>query len=163
MEYLIKRDKHRSCHSFKLFYDCKRMTKLVTFTDSCIYKFGDVDDLDINKLFGFSFGYHQTDSVRFGWHPTTYNKIEIFAYIYSNTKRIIQSIGEIDLNKEYKFEILLYNDSMYQFIILENERILFDKIVNRGETKHKIGYQLYPYFGGNRTAPHDIKIILKET
>jgi len=140
------------------------ITKQFKFTDSTLYRFDDEDQHDVNKLFGFSFGMHHNDSVRFGWRPSTQPyRMEIVGYEYLNKLRIPTiPICDIQLNKWYKYELKY---------IAETEQIEYT-VSNENEThstihpitlKHNwnFGYKLYLYFGGNKKAPHDIIIYKK--
>ncbi len=133
----------------------------VRFDSSAIYNLGDADQADVNKLFGFSDcnSSHQDNSARFGWAwNIVENKIDIYAYVYKDSQRIIKEIQAIDIGKNYILELRLVQDN-YEFII-NGESITR---VQRGNTCERgLYYLLYPYFGGNRTAPHDIRIHIEE-
>jgi len=76
------------------------ITRYFKFTETAIYRFYDEDQHDVNKLFGFSFGMHHNNSVRFGWRPTEdLTKIEIVGYEYVNKLRVPTiPICDIELN-----------------------------------------------------------------
>lgn len=138
------------------------ITRYFKFTESAIYLFDDEDQHDVNKLFGFSFGYHHHNSVRFGWRPNeTLDKIEIVGYEYIDKLRVPTiPICDVELNKWYKYE-LKYKGGMFGQI----EYSVTDGI-EQHTTVHPItirkdftlGYRLYLYFGGNKKAPHNILI-----
>jgi hypothetical protein len=143
------------------------ITKQVTFNKSAIYQFHDEDQYDINKLFGLSYGMHHTNSTRFGWRSLgVYSSmIEIVAYCYVDGKRVEEDgtnlyIGMVDINKPYTFHITV-TDEDYNFSIIDFTGDDF-KVVGSKTITHngipKLGYHLYPYFGGNRAAPHNITI-----
>lgn len=137
------------------------LSKIIKFNESAIYNFEDIDQHDINKLYGFSIGYHHKNSIRFGWRPNkTLNKIEIVGYEYINGLRVPEiPICEVELNEWYLFDIEYFPETKSIVYTVENNS-------NKFSTEHpiklkrklNIGYHLYLYFGGNRTAPHDIKI-----
>jgi hypothetical protein len=66
-------------------------------------------------------------------------------------------IGDYPINSEWRCEIQVKN-SQYSFSVNGNSISL----PRTSSTPSAIGYQLYPYFGGDETAPHDIKIKIKE-
>jgi hypothetical protein len=131
------------------------------FSNSAIYQFSDADQLDVNKLYGFSIGFHHVNSFRFGWRPNKdLTKIEIVGYEYHNKIRIPTiSICEVELNKWYKYEITyIPSTNEIQYVVMDSENIITKR--SSIELKHKLswGYKLYLYFGGNKKAPHDIII-----
>ena len=155
--FTIKKDKHRSGLYFAPYLQERYFHWQVSFDPSCIYSFNDVDDYDINKLCGVSFGYHHNNSVRYGWRAVG-NKIELSAYIYENKERIMESIGLVDTNKFYNIKLFILDDK-YVFKIYDNGTLLYTKEVATSK-KLRLGYHLFPYFGGNRTAPHAMCIVL---
>jgi hypothetical protein len=120
-----------------------------------LYHFGDVDDLDINKLFGRSFGLHHKNSVRFGWRIDG-NKIAIYSYSYVNGQRISNMITKCSVEKEYKFTMTTKDKLTILEVDCDSYKIRYG--VETGGSN--FGYKLYPYFGGNKTAPHDLTIYL---
>ncbi len=133
----------------------------VRFDSSAVYNIGDADQADVNKLFGFSDcnSLHQSNSARFGW---TYNRVDkvldVSAYVYKDSQRIIKHISTVEIGKTYIFELRL-DGNHYEFSI--NGATITR--VQRGNTcETGLYYLLYPYFGGNQTAPHDIRIYIEE-
>lgn len=138
------------------------ITKYFKFTETAIYHFYDDDQHDVNKLFGFSFGWHHKNSVRFGWRPTDdLTKIEIVGYEYINKLRVSTiPICDVELNKWYKYE-LKYKGGVFgqiEYHVTDGEKQFgtIHPIVLRN--KFNLGYRLFLYFGGNKKAPHDILI-----
>lgn len=137
-----------------------RKTELIReikFNSSVKYNLYSVDQWDINKLFGISYGYHHHNSVRFGWRwNLKENKLEILAYIYINKKRIQDSLAFIDLHQDYQFKIIK-QEHQYLLSIIDPETS--QTIVHKTYPAGKgcpLGYLLHPYFGGNCSAPHKI-------
>ena len=132
----------------------KKMTSEVIFDQSCKYDLGTADQLDINKLTGFSIGYHHRDSARFGWRYLN-DKIELFSYCYISGQRIYKKICDVNLDQPVKLQIV-DNDNSYLFRVFVNNATYISKVdKNRS---FGIGYKLWPYFGGNCKAPHAINI-----
>ncbi len=131
----------------------------VTFTDSCAYKLESKQDQeDINKLFGFSCGWHHKNSARFGWSFVN-RKIQLWAYYYNNSRRSYTHITSLDFNKPYQLRLTAL-ESCYEFIVdSDYVAVALLKVPRRG--RKTIGYNLWPFFGGNNPAPHDIKINLE--
>jgi len=129
-----------------------------TFDASAIYQTIDkANQADINKLYGVADCRtdHHTNSARFGWRWYN-NQLEIHAYTYLDKVRHSKLVGVVELNKAYTYEIQL-QDNKYKFILDDTTVELPRHCNGKGE-----GYQLYPYFGGDEVAPHDITIRIKE-
>jgi hypothetical protein len=130
----------------------------VLFDSSAIYKTIDpVNQYDINKLYGLADcnTFHQQNSARMGWCWVK-NKLEIHAYGYKNGVRKSEFITAIPIGKPAEMSIEM-QDSTYLFRVN-------DKFVElpRGCNGEGNGYKLYPYFGGDEFAPHDITIKVKD-
>lgn len=159
-KYLIEEGNHRSGFYPNLHFNIKNIKYEVIFTESCLYKFNDVDDYDVNKLFGISFGYHHNNSIRFGWDIED-EEIAIYAYSYKSSKRDIKKIISIPINRKYIFEINVF-DGYYDMKIFNSENNLIGWANIPKVKTTKLCYNLFPYFGGNKVAPHDIKIWMKQ-
>jgi len=116
-----------------------------------------VNQWDTNKLFGFADcnSFHHVHSARFGWRWLD-GKIDIIAYCYVSGERIIEVIGSTQPGIVNNYEIQLL-DSLYRFkfddTVLDIQR---HKPCDLGEY-----YLLFPYFGGDETAPHDVNIYIR--
>jgi len=161
----IKEGKHRANKPrLRLYWNKKRMAYDVLFTNSCLYETKDPkNQKDINKLFGFSFGLHHKNSVRFGWRDNGVGKIDLMAYIYRNGKRINEwdesiYIETVDVNTPYRMEISVGGGN-FMFTVLRDSKIVGATIIKHGKL-FPIGYHLNPYFGGDEKAPHDMDIEL---
>ena len=130
----------------------------VTFDSTAIYTTTDpANQGDINKLYGLSDcgSDHHTNSARFGWRWYR-NKLELHAYTYTNKVRKSAYMGEVTLGKATVCEISL-EGAQYVFRV-DGKTVTLPRACNgTGEG----GYQLYPYFGGNETAPHNISIAIQ--
>lgn len=165
--YLIKTGDHHSNVEGSLPRNGQRVlkTKALEFTarfnKSAAYDLKSNDQQDINKLFGFSDcnSLHQKNSARFGWNYNTRSgEIDIFSYVYKNGKRITEHLGSTTLNETV----------VYKITVSENH-FIFDfkgtslQIERGSQCNIGLYYMLFPYFGGNQTAPHDIRIFIRET
>jgi len=147
----------RKGHSYSI-------SKHYLFTDSAIYHFEDDDQYDVNKLFGFSCGYHHNTSFRFGWRPNKdLTKMEIVGYEYFNgvCTQVIP-VCEVMLNIPYNYT-LTYDGTLNEVIydikgVYPNNVYAYAKRSIVLKHNFNIGYKLYLYFGGNKKAPHDIII-----
>jgi len=170
----------RGKHKYKLLY-CrlpsiypKVIKKSFMFSTSCMYDFKDNDQHDVNKLFGMSLNYfptfkkltpHHNNSVRFGWRPKVdLNLIQIVAYEYLNAqRRPTKIIANVKMEEWYSYNMFVSKDMVF-YTIVEEEKPdnVFTYISNYVLKRDKLlGYELDVYFGGNRTAPHDITLYKK--
>jgi len=154
----------------------KEFNARVYFMDNCKYQL--IDNYDqINKLTGHSYNIfpfydkktkswrpgHHKNSVRFGWRCLDGENIEILAYVYIdgiNKSRKILSVktGEwVHLN-------FRETDGYYVFNALSEDgdgHIV--KFKKNGTKKGFLGLfinKLYPYFGGQMSAPHNMRLEL---
>ncbi len=155
--YTIKQGEHSSNAPVKLL-SSSSVRFMATFDVSAIYETSKKENqADINKLYGMADcrSDHHSNSARFGWRWYNGN-LEIHAYTYLNKARQSKLVGTVDLNKAYTYEIQL-DDNKYVFIF-DGKTVELPRHCNGiGE-----GYQLYPYFGGDEVAPHDITIAIRD-
>jgi len=157
--YVIKAGNHHSEQNQLQVMHRSSMSAVVTFDSSAIYTSVDATNQgDINKLMGFSDcgTDHQQNSARIGWSWSGENLV-LYAYSYFDRKRIIKTLGNFSLNipiacsikaenKYYYFKAGNITDSVSRFCA--------DYEGNR--------YKLFPYFGGDETAPHEVRILITE-
>lgn len=157
IKYTIKKGANKSVFTMDLCSDVLKYD--VLFNESAKYDLNSVDQYDINKLFGFNSCnsiQHHTNSARFGWRWLN-DSLEIHAYIYENEVRYFQKICSVQLNTWNSYSL---EDNYFAYIfILNDNTYIFTKSQNCISNYH---YALYPYFGGNQEAPHDITIYFKE-
>ena len=138
-------------------YDELKFT--VKFDSSAVYQTTiPIDQEDINKLYGFSDNNaeHQQFSARFGWNWAR-GALRLYAYVYNNGERSSREITSIKIGNEYSCSIKVSDD---HYIFSANNVTI--EMSRSSKTSKAIGYKLYPYFGGDETAPHDINIWIKE-
>lgn len=159
MIYTIKKGKHYSTHLPSLHFGIKKMKVSFSFGVSCWYRMIDPDDYAINKLCGFSLGFHHRDSIRCGWHPSEkLGMIDLFFYLYNGGKRIEHQFTTVSTFKGYELTILMGRSSV-SFELHGSGQSAF------GSTafvppRFLPGYQLFPYIGGKKPARVDTFIIL---
>ena len=143
-------------HAFR----ARELSFSAIFDSSAIYRTVDpANQADINKLYGVSDGnsHHQENSARFGWNWNG-KELQVHAYCYAGGVRENKLIGTATIGQSHSYSIRA-EDSRYVFQfdnkIEYMHREVSDSVLN--------GYSLYPYFGGDETAPHDIRVYLKET
>ncbi len=164
--YLIEAGKHESKIVNGMSLDKVRTLKsnrlvfTARFDETAKYDLATQDQHDINKLMGFSEAnsLHQENSARLGWrYNIEYDNIEIFSYIYRDGEMSFNKISEVDLNETIEYQINLFEDE-YEFVV---NGFSFREL---RDIDQQVGvyYRLFPYFGGDEVAPHDINIYIKE-
>ncbi len=154
--YTIKEGKHRSTYAYNT---TKKDTFnwSVIFDSSAIYTTQDsLNQYDINKLIGWSdcSENHMDYSIRFGWRWLN-DSLEIhwFRHQYGNFE--FNKIKSINLCEPHEY-YLYFGDTQYTLCV-DGDCVDLDRTCSNDYKK----YKLYPYFGGQETAPHDIKIKIK--
>ena len=138
-------------------YDEMRFS--VRFDSSAIYKTVlPANQGDINKLYGFSDNnaQHHLYSARFGWRWSN-NALRLFGYIYNNGERSHKEIGTVEIGSLNDCSIKISGNN-YVFS-LNKKQVTMPR---QSTTLKAEGYKLFPYFGGDELAPHEIKIWIKE-
>ena len=186
LRFLIKKGRHypSKLRQFKLLHYPKSeevfsFEEVCNFDKTCLYIFGDEDDGDANKLFGVSLGVwpriknwkfyppHHINSLRFGWKcDWEQQKITIWEYYYQDYKRYSSKyICTIDTNKYYKFYLKFNRDGGILFTVYDRNKdkdwvilMATSNIRKTGLKINRFGWKFFPYFGGNRRAPHSMFI-----
>lgn len=153
--YKIKKGNHNSGIHAAL-VSTKKFNFTAKFDDSGKYSLSNINQFDINKLYGFSdcFSNQHKNSARFGWvWNEKASKMEIHAYTYAKGVRNYKYITSVPINKSHSFSIAVDGKN---YIMTANGVTVR---MERGcSSKIAFGYKLYPYFGGDEVAPHDITI-----
>lgn len=131
----------------------------VSFDSTAIYESVDpINQYDVNKLFGVSDGgLHVRNSARFGWRWLD-GKLELLAFTHLNGQFHFEKICDAEIGKEYQCSIEL-GDS-YRFSCYSGGECKSLEM-ERWEPAKGSRYYLWPYFGGDEVAPHDIYIKIK--
>jgi hypothetical protein len=131
----------------------------VLFDESAVYATKDpINQYDINKLYGFADNNakHHEYSARLGWRFSK-DSLRVFGYIYNNKIRSEQEITTIPIGQ--KIECSITVDGSRYIFMAAGKKLTMPRAATGDVAK---GYRLYPYFGGNEVAPHDISIWIKE-
>lgn len=144
-----------------LSYECE-------FNDGALFFHqNSVDQYDINKLWGVSTSllFHHKSSVRFGWRCIDGENIELFPYLYDNKERLISTLLipmiTVKPNEKFTTSIHFNGNNVVLDVLREDGREAKYSYTMKSPIK-KLKYKLFPYFGGNKTAPVDIIIYLKK-
>jgi hypothetical protein len=147
---------------FNLFGFKTKRNFLVKFDHSCFYNALGEDGDDLNKLYGFTAvgsKVHE-NSVRFAWRPSksSYSSaIEIHAYWYLNGVRGSICLGKAETGFSYSYSLEI-TPKEYIFYFDTNKYV----VRARTEKSFGVSWRLFPYFGGNNKAPHDMKIYIED-
>ena len=128
----------------------------VMFDANCAIRPTSTDCMnDWNKLFGFSYGMHHSDSLRLAWRALPTGMIRIASYIYKGGRVKINTIATIPVKTFFDMGITYDPDNrkVYSFVNELQIEDSFSKSVSWG-------YYLKPYHGGNCPAKETIKITL---
>lgn len=131
---------------------------IAVFDSSCIYTTSDPSNQDdINKLYGFSDCNtpHLENSARIGWRWSN-DSLRIFAYVHNNGNIIFKEITTAEIGETILCRITCL-EGQYSFTANGKNATL-----PRNCSGQHNRYKLYPYFGGNETAPHTIEIKIKD-
>ena len=155
--YTIRAGQHSSDKNFLKSVRTSEMKFMAKFNSSAIYTtILPENQYDINKLWGFSEGFnHQYNSARIGWGWSD-GALRLYGYVYALGVRYSQEITSVVIGTDITCSIRLSGNS---YIFTVNG---ISKTLPRGPSSTQAsGYQLYPYFGGDETAPHTITILLR--
>ena len=134
------------------------MKFLARFDSTAIYQTQSIENqYDINKLYGFSDNNtdHHQYSARFGWRWSD-KALRLFAYVYNGGAVISKELTTVMIGAEVNCSIRISGDN-YLFTV----NGITTSMPRTATTDKAKGYQLYPYFGGDESAPHQIDIWIK--
>jgi hypothetical protein len=158
-EYIILRGQHYATGNNFGMLQKRSIHFVARFDSSCIYTLAKAENAgDINKLYGFSdcgSGHHE-NSARFGW-VWNGKAIDLYAYCYSEGQRSSKLLGAVGIAQEVELS-LAAEPGKYVFVVNGNTATM-----KRSCSDDKTAaYQLFPYFGGDEVAPHDVRIFIKD-
>lgn len=133
----------------------------VVFDSTAIYQTQNpANQADWNKLMGFSDcgTHHHTNSARVVWRylPAS-GGFQLGEYYYSNGSRSFSALGNFQLNDT--IPVKLYISKGYYQVEVGQKTGQEQRACNTSIGR----YMLFPYFGGDETAPHDINIYIHQT
>ena len=155
--FTIREGKHRSTNALNYSKDTVFGWN-IEFDSSAIYKTVDsLNQLDINKLIGWSDcgTDHMDNSIRFGWRWLD-DSLEIHWFKHEQGKFSFDLIKRVSLCEEHYYELTIFR---WDYKLAVDGTYVY---VPRNCVYDKRRYQLYPYFGGDEPAPHDIHIKIKK-
>ena len=156
--YFIPKGEHFANNNAYAPVETSELKFIVKFDSSAIYTSKQaVNQYDINKLYGFSDNDddHHQFSARFGWSWTK-NALHLYAYVYNEGAVTKTELGTVSIGSENVCRIAV-SGSNYIFSVNDTQV----SVPRKSITPSAKGYLLYPYFGGDETAPHNITILIK--
>jgi hypothetical protein len=159
IQYRIPKDQHYSEQSAYMPVEYDELKFIVKFDSSAVYTTKDpANQYDINKLYGFADNnaLHQQFSARIGWRWSD-GALHLFGYIYNNGVVSYEELGTISIGAGHSCSIKVSANS-YIFLV-DGISVTMPRLSTTVKAK---GYKLFPYFGGDETAPHDISIWISE-
>ena len=138
-------------------YNTKEFVIGFRFSKECWwYPPRNINDNDLNKLIGLSFGNIHKNSVRLSWSPNFEKEgiIKLYGYTYDESikEHNMKYFCEVKVENDIFLHLLL-NDDKYVFRFMEKEFEMENKTKDG-----KIQKNNYPYFGGNNKSPNIMKI-----
>jgi hypothetical protein len=167
-KYTIPAGDHFSNHMFHFGITfMNRIRFKAKFDASCVYDLPDSEktdynhDYDINKLYGFATTYNlHNQSARIGWRCLDDKTIQILTYTYNDHVRIPETVlGTVNVGEEFECAIEDLETS-YAFTFKYNGKTVVARTPKQPD-KVLFKFILYPYFGGNFPAPHDMHIYVE--
>lgn len=158
-EYVIDAGKHSSTSKVATFSG-STLDFVARFEKSAIYTTdAESNQADINKLYGFSdcTSHHHTHSARVGWRWFD-DEVQVLAYTYADGTRDWELLGSVEIERNTRFKIHSVGDT-YEFEF-DGTTTVMDRGCDGGGG---VKYKLWPYFGGDETAPHDVHIWLGDS
>lgn len=158
-KYTINAGEHISSEIAYKPLELSAMNFVVRFDSSAIYQSKNTDNQeDINKLYGFADNgaNHHQFSARIGWCWTR-GSLRLYAYVYNNGTREAKEITIVAVGQEVVCSIKP-TATHYIFSVGDKK----EQLPRMSTTPLAKGYQLYPYFGGDETAPHEVRIWIKD-
>lgn len=159
-QYTIAKGEHYANNNAYKPIETYELTFLVRFDSTAIYQsVKGENQYDINKLYGFSDNnaLHHNYSARFGW-GWNQGALRLYGYVYNEGKPSAKELTAVPIGKEVRCAIKVTMNT-YAFYINDQLAATLDRKAN---TPKASGYLLYPYFGGDEVAPHDVNIWIKE-
>lgn len=156
--YTIKKGEHSSDGAMLNWIDTAAMHFSVRFDSSAVYTTQDKQNqYDINKLYGFADNgaQHHQYSARFGWRWSG-AALRLFAYVYNAGVRQEAELTTVPIGPWIQCAISVQGNE-YVFVVNDLVRTM----PRTSTTPKAAGYMLYPYFGGDEVAPHDVRIEIR--
>lgn len=112
-----------------------------------------------NKLYGVSCSPdHQKYSMRIGWRATEGDSIEIAAYYYNGSSQ--WKAEHLGYTKQFEMNLYTIEIDKDNYYVSFKDAFLTIPINNNCYLPNR--FRLFPYFGGQPTAPQTMKFLINE-
>lgn len=160
MIYTILKNWHYSLPPYPFMVFGSEINKKVVISKEAWFEKTNVDDEDINKLFGVAFGIlgvHK-NSFRIGWKPSKYKgNIDLYVYYYNNEgKHTSEYLTTIFTSYHYNMSIKWDNNNMFS-VDIDGENYFMRRL---GIKQSLLKFFLRPYHGGDNKAKNTYEIII---
>lgn len=170
IDFVCQKGKHnfrtKKWWKFFPFFTFKNQYKIAAMIyPNCRYDHGDYDQYDWNKLLGVITSWHiHHQSIRVGWR---YDKLsdmyELSAYTYNDGKRDYLIIGKAKALTVLHFDIRIKKNSFW--IQYNSKHKASELFIIKRTTLWWWPFRVFafPWFGGNKPAPHKMNIGIMKT
>lgn len=160
MIYTIRRGWHYSLPPYPLMVCSNEINKKVVISKEAWFNRTNVDDEDINKLFGISFGLFNVhkNSFRIGWKPNKMKgNIDLYVYYYNNEgKHTSEYLTTIFTSYHYNISIQWDSNNIFSVDIDGENYFMRELKIKQCPLK----FFLRPYHGGDNRAKNRYEIAL---
>lgn len=159
IEYTIPKGAHSCDKNAYAAVQYEKLDFTVRFDSSAVYQTVNTSNqADVNKLYGFADNnaQHHMYSARFGWRWSN-GALRLFGYVYNNGVVEIKELGIVAIGADVNCFIQV---AAGEYIFSIGGKTM--SMPRASTTVKGEGYKLYPYFGGDETAPHTVKISIRE-
>lgn len=135
----------------------------VLFCEGFDYQLQGPDQQDVNKLYGFGWGWRgpSYNSTRIGWRwDDKQQKIELLLFTQYKRQMQIGSLGFIEPHQEVNLQLYAIANVIAAYLDYEGKTTLVTHEI--ADHVPQLKYRCFPYFGGNQPAPEQVKIFIKE-
>lgn len=173
MEFLIRKGHHYSLDTMvKLYALTTEFDWVIKFSKECWYDEKDTKIIGYNKLRGITFGTHQetwfgkymltkwaVNSALIAWMPDfrdeNKERINLYLYYDRDGKEYRKLFTSVKVEEPFTVKYAVKHNEV-EITLNGNKYYMYPK------TWLKFGYHLWPYFGGECTAPHDMVIYIDD-
>ncbi len=160
MIYTIRKNCHYSLPPYPFMICGNEINKEVVISKEAWFEKTNVDDEDINKLFGVAFGIlgvHK-NSFRIGWKPNKMKgNIDLYAYYYNNEgKHTSEFLNTIFTSYHYNISIQWDGNNIFS-VDIDGENYFMRELKIK---QNPLKFFLRPYHGGDNRAYNKYSIAI---
>ncbi len=157
--YIIPQGAHYSNENTLRFFNEDSLVFRLSFDTTARYQtLLPTNQKDWNKVLGFSDcgGHHHGNSARLAWrYDPSSDLIELGRYLYRDSTRTFTTLDSLPIG-DTLYATVYRNATNYGFTLGEKEWL-----TGRRCKSTNLSYWLFPYFGGDETAPQEIHLYVQ--